>query len=219
MISENITEEEDTDIKRTQFQTLLIASGLLCFIAGVILLLSTSLVDTNSFEFFFTTLISGILFGLAMFLEGHGYFLLPTEYQGHPAYLGDPTLYQIVRLSFYIPYILLCYNGYIFVGDVISLLSLSFSISLLSLVELVFDRNDYENDYEALIQLESNLNYFYMSIFLSSTSILCKTEERLEAYSTIDFLPSGLKYKTVVGLRSINFFFTSTNPLFSSFLM
>ncbi|UCG00345.1 MAG: hypothetical protein JSW11_11920 [Candidatus Heimdallarchaeota archaeon] len=118
MVIELENEQENTEVKRTRFQTLLIASGLLCLIVGVILLLSTSLVETNSFEFFFTTLISGILFGLAMFLEGHGYFLLPTEYQGHPAYLGSPTLYQIIRLIFYIPYILLCYNGYVFVGEI-----------------------------------------------------------------------------------------------------
>jgi len=61
--------------------------------------------------------------------------------------------------------------------------------------------------------------HHYLLILPSSISIFCKTEVRLEAYSTIDFLPFMLKYKTVVGLRSINFFLTSINPLFWSFLM
>lgn len=118
MIIEDENDEKDPDAKRTRFQILLIVSGLSCLLIGVIFLFSTLFMETNSFEFFFTTLISGILFGMALFFEGHGYFLLPKEYQDGPAYFGSPVLYQIVRVIYRIPYVLLCYNGYIFVGKI-----------------------------------------------------------------------------------------------------
>ena len=105
-------------MQRTRFQIILISIGLLCLIIGVILLFSTLFIEINSLNFFNITLISGILFGLALFFEGHGYLLLPEEYQKHPAYFGSPTLYQIVRVIFRIPYVLLCYNGLIYVGEV-----------------------------------------------------------------------------------------------------
>lgn len=117
MVTE-LENEEDTDVKRTRFQNILISTGLSCLILGVILLLSTLFMEKNSFEFFFITLISGILFGLALFFEGHGYYLLPKEYQDHPAYFGSPVLYQIIRVIYRIPYVLLCYNGYVFVGGI-----------------------------------------------------------------------------------------------------
>ena len=118
MITNVENEEKDSDVERTRFQILLIVSGLLCLIVGVILLFGTLFMETNSSEFFLTTLISGILFGLALFFEGHGYFLLPQKYQGRPAYFGSPVLYQIVRVIYRIPYVLLCYNGFVFVGEI-----------------------------------------------------------------------------------------------------
>jgi hypothetical protein len=114
--NENI--KEDTSEKRTQFQTTLISAGLLCLIITVILLFSTQLMETTSLEFFFVTLISGILFGMAEFFEGHGYILLPKDYHKPLSYFGSPTLFQLVRVIGYIPYLLLCYNGLIFVGEI-----------------------------------------------------------------------------------------------------
>ncbi len=118
MITDNENEEEDTEVERTRFQILFIAFGLSCLIIGVILLLSTLFMEFDSFEFFFTTLVSGVLFGMALFFEGHGYYLLPKEYQDSPAYFGSPVLYQIVRVIYRIPYVLLCYNGFVFVGAI-----------------------------------------------------------------------------------------------------
>ncbi|MFW9906055.1 MAG: hypothetical protein ACFFFH_17160 [Candidatus Thorarchaeota archaeon] len=118
MVTELENEKDDTDIQRTQFQIILIGSGLSCLIIGVILLFSTLFIKTNSLNFFYITLISGILFGLALFFEGHGYFLLPKKYQGHPAYFGSPILYQILRVIYRIPYVLLCYNGLVYVGEI-----------------------------------------------------------------------------------------------------
>jgi hypothetical protein len=118
LITNAENEKENNKMQRIRFQIILIGFGLSCLILGVILLFSTLFMDTNSLDFFNITLISGILFGLALFFEGHGYLLLPKEYQDHPAYFGSPTLYQIVRVIFRIPYVLLCYNGLIYVGEV-----------------------------------------------------------------------------------------------------
>jgi hypothetical protein len=118
LVTEVENEKENLDVKRTRFQTILIFIGLSCLILGVVLLISTVFMEIDSFEFFVATLVSGLLFGFALFFEGHGYYLLPKEYQESPAYFGSPVLYQIVRVIYRIPYVLLCYNGFIFIGEV-----------------------------------------------------------------------------------------------------
>ncbi|MFX0208631.1 MAG: hypothetical protein ACFFDT_21800, partial [Candidatus Hodarchaeota archaeon] len=81
MITNEENKQEKTTMQRTRFQIILIGFGLSCLIIGVILLFCTLFIGTNSLEFFYITLISGLLFGLALFFEGHGYLLLPDEYQ------------------------------------------------------------------------------------------------------------------------------------------
>lgn len=136
MVVEVENKKEDTGEKRARFQIILISTGLSFLIIGVVILLSTVLMDTDSLEYFIATLISGILFGFALFFEGHGYFLLLNEYGGGPNYFGSPVLFQVIRVIYRVPYVLLCYNGLIIVGginlELVVLLAIFFSPYIIS---------------------------------------------------------------------------------------
>ncbi|MFX0015964.1 MAG: hypothetical protein ACFFB2_16130 [Promethearchaeota archaeon] len=118
MVTETENEQETAIGTRTRFQKILISTGLVCLIISIILLIGSLLLEVTSFEFFLTSLISGILFGFALFFEGYGYYLLPTEYVGDLQYFGSPVLYQVIRIIYRIPYILLSYNGILIAGGI-----------------------------------------------------------------------------------------------------
>jgi uncharacterized membrane protein (UPF0136 family) len=121
-------EQENLIVTRTRFQKSFIVTGLTCLILGVLIIFMTVFMEKRSNEFFIASLISGILFGAAFFFEGYGYYLLPKDYGRTLAYFGSPLLYQVIRVLYRVPYVLLCYNGFLVAGrfniDLIVILAL-----------------------------------------------------------------------------------------------
>ncbi|MFX1284845.1 MAG: hypothetical protein ACFFB5_14385 [Promethearchaeota archaeon] len=115
MVGDVGNKKENVDAARTKFQTFFISTGLSCLIICILLLISTVFMR-NFNEFFITTLMSAILFGFALFFEWHGYYLLPKGSDVKRAFFGNPLLFQVIRIIYSVPYLLLCYNGLIIAG-------------------------------------------------------------------------------------------------------
>lgn len=63
---------------------------------GVILLVNALFIETDSLEFFFATLISGILGGLTLYFRGQGFHLVSTDERDKTTYFGSPVLFHAV---------------------------------------------------------------------------------------------------------------------------
>ena len=113
-----VKEEKDLVTGRTRLQKIFISIGLACLLISIALLFVTFQMNPHSLEYLIITIVCGILFGCASFFEGYGYYLLPDNYQRELAYFGSPALFQVVRILFFIPYVLLTYNGGLIVEEV-----------------------------------------------------------------------------------------------------
>ena len=111
-------EKEKLKVKRSRLQKSFISAGIICYFSCIFLLLNTVFLQTDSIEYFLFTLSSGILFGFAIFFEGYGYYILAEKYEGRLSYFGSPLLFQLMRIIYGIPYVLLCYNAFMIVGNV-----------------------------------------------------------------------------------------------------
>jgi hypothetical protein len=111
-------EEENLVTSRTRLQKTFISIGLTCLIISVGLLVSTAQMEPSSNEYLIITIFCGILFGCALFFEGYGYSVLPKVKIREIAYFGSPVLFQVIRVTYRIPYVLLCYNGWMIIGEI-----------------------------------------------------------------------------------------------------
>jgi hypothetical protein len=117
LIEEDENEKEAPVTGRTRLEKAFISLGLACLIITIGLLLSTAPMNPNSNEYLNITVVCGLLFGFAVFFEGYGYYILPTNYEREIAYFGSPVLFQVARILFRIPYVLLTYNGGLIIGE------------------------------------------------------------------------------------------------------
>lgn len=96
-----------------------ISIGLTFLMICLVLLLASNFMSLNTSNYFLFTLISGILFGIALFFEGNGFYQY-VQYDKSQiyGYFANPLLYLIFRVAFKTPYVILCYNGLIISGGV-----------------------------------------------------------------------------------------------------
>ena len=118
MSTEIENEEENLVTSRTRLQKTFISIGLTCLLISVGLLISTAQMEPSSNEYLIITIFCGILFGCALFFEGYGYSVLPKVKIREIAYFGSPVLFQVIRVTYRIPYVLLCYNGLMIIGEI-----------------------------------------------------------------------------------------------------
>ncbi|NHJ02974.1 MAG: hypothetical protein EAX86_12635 [Candidatus Heimdallarchaeota archaeon] len=111
-------EKKEQPLGRTRLQKLFISIGIICYFLSIFLLLNTVFLNPYSFEYFLSTIGAGIIFGGALFFEGYGYYLIGKIDESRLSYFGSVTLFQVMRIIYRIPYVLLCYNAFMIVGEI-----------------------------------------------------------------------------------------------------